>query len=232
MWSIVTVLSSRNKEFHQWCFETRTAKSSDPVCWSLLSCNNNMITNICCVPTLFFTVFDGWCYPLIRNKWITFSSICKIFLKRYFATPPKLAGRSLWRWRKNVASIIWTSISSGVVRAPFISSYVKNADFGVCNIVPSTWLKDKRTAVEGNFSIWVISTFLSHVYEVPPNKSRIKHADKSFLSDAVIFCFPVSVANEIIFWLLSGFSNRRESCEHSSIHVFRSFYPFLNTFIK
>ena len=28
----------------------------------------------------------------------------------YFAMPPKLAGRFLWRWRKNAVSMIWTSI--------------------------------------------------------------------------------------------------------------------------
>ena len=64
------------------------------------------------------------------------------------------------------------------------------------------------------------------------NKSRIKNADKTFKLDAVIFCFPVSVANEIIFCYLIGLSNRRESCEHSSVNFFRSFSPFLNTFNK
>ena len=68
------------------------------------------------------------------------------------------------------------------------------------------------------------------MYKILPDKSRIKHADKTFLSDVVIFCFTISVENDILISI--GFSNRGESCEHSSINVFYSFYPFLNTFSK
>ena len=82
---------------------------------------------------------------------------------------------------------------------PFVSRYVKSADFGVLNIVSSTWLKNKGTGVKGYFSTSAISPFLCNgMYKMLPNKSRIKYADKTFPSDAVIFCFPVCVANDTI----------------------------------
>ena len=145
---------------------------------------------------------------LSETKWITFPSLCKMLLKRYFATPPKLAERSLWRWRKKVASMIWTSISSGVITS---------ADFGVLHIIQLTWLKYKETGVKWYFTIWAISTTCIKC-------SQTNHT----LSIILFLSFCSKWANEISFCFLIGFSKYRDFCEHFSINVFRSFSPFLN----
>ena len=87
--------------------------------------------------------------------------------------------------------MILTAISSGVVIAPFVSRYVKSADLGVHDIVPSTWLKDKGTGVKECYSTLAISIIVFNMYKMLPNKSRIKRSGKTFLSDVVIFCFVV-----------------------------------------
>ena len=109
--------------------------------------------------------------------------------------------------------MILTAISSGVVIAPFVSRYVKSADLGVHDIVPSTWLKDKGTGVKGCYSTLAISIILFNIYKMLPNKSRIKRSGKTFLSDVVIFCFVVSVASEMSFlpFAFLPFSHCRES---------------------
>ena len=197
-----TVWPSWNKEFHQWCFETRTANSSEPICWSLLSCTDNMITYICCVPTLSFTVFDGVSH-LSETKWITFRSFCKIFHKRHFAMPPKLAGRSFWRRRKNATSIIWTPASSGVVIVPFVSRYVRSADLGVLNIVPSTWLKLREQELRDTLALELYQPSFVTIY------IKCSQTNRAFSMVIKLFCrmqlfsvYPVSVANEMIFCLL------------------------------
>ena len=60
-------------------------------------------------------------------------------------------------------------------------------DFGVLNIVSPTWLQDKGTGIKGYFRTLAISIFLCN--EMFPKILLIKHAYKTFSSDAGIFCF-------------------------------------------
>ena len=83
-WSIV---ASWSKEFHQWCFETRTAKSSKLICWSLLSCPNNnlyLLRSCFVFHSLWLTVLVEYNSNHSLKLWCVLNRIIKTSWKVHF----------------------------------------------------------------------------------------------------------------------------------------------------
>ena len=145
--SIVIVWSSLKKKFHQWCFEARTQRAVTQFVGRFSAAPTIMITYIICGPALSFTVFDGWCYPFIKNKMNQLSDPLQNFLPEIFCYATKISWEILVKMKCCIndlnISFIWGCIAFFVLR------YVKSADFDVCIIIPSTCFKDKGTGAKG-----------------------------------------------------------------------------------
>ena len=166
-----------------------------------------MINCICCVPIcLPQSLIDGGIHLSMNHLYAPYQN----FPQEIFCYAATISWEILEKVKRKCCindlniNLIWGCLSSFCFKA------CQNLpDLGLLNINPSTRLKDNGSGVKGYYSTWAVSNLLCNdMYKMLPNKLRIRHADKTFPSDVVIFCFPVPVANEIIFCLLIGFSNR------------------------
>ena len=175
-----------NKDFDQSCFEIRTAKGSEPICWSFLSYTSNMMTYICCVPLF------------LHSPWLVVLSTYQKQNESPFGSFVKFSSRDTLLHHQNCLG----DPCEGEHKKICINDL--NINF--------TWVCHSSFCFKvcqkcRYFHNWAISTFLCNdMYIMLPNKSCIKHAGKTFLPSEVFFCFPISVANEIFFLPFDRFS--------------------------